>query len=289
MPSDRKIQLARSIDRLIIDWLRKTDQVEAKPKDVMPLLIKHGVFAQDHREGLPLRKLLRELEASGHLPSVTAAHFEQKKRNKLWYFSLTTRRDIPSSKPPKPKKVLTLHRDHTATKKSATEDYRTTVRWRGRQVETLRDIVDTGLRALFVGINPSPVSVAAGHYHQGRLGKLFWRLLVDYRILPPPASAQFHDELLLQNGFGITDLIKVPTSRADLLALEDVNEGRRLLRERISALRPRVVCCIYKRVLQELCEIKLTNRWGLIDETFDGSLLFALPFPTNPRTSCGRI
>ena len=37
---------------------------------------------------------------------------------------------------------------------------------------------------LFVGLNPSPVSVEAGHYHQGRLGRTFWRRLMLARILP---------------------------------------------------------------------------------------------------------
>ena len=43
----------------------------------------------------------------------------------------------------------------------------------GRQTETLRELIAPGLRAVFVGLNPSPVSVAQGHYYQGRLGKRF--------------------------------------------------------------------------------------------------------------------
>ena len=37
----------------------------------------------------------------------------------------------------------------------------------GNQVQTLADLFRHGLRAVVVGINPSPVSVAAGHYYQG--------------------------------------------------------------------------------------------------------------------------
>ena len=33
----------------------------------------------------------------------------------------------------------------------------------GEQVETLADVLRPGLRAVVIGINPSPVSVAAGH------------------------------------------------------------------------------------------------------------------------------
>ena len=44
----------------------------------------------------------------------------------------------------------------------------------GRLTETLPEYLRPGLRAVFVGLNPSPVSVAAGHYYQGKLGRRFW-------------------------------------------------------------------------------------------------------------------
>lgn len=36
--------------------------------------------------------------------------------------------------------------------------------WMDKRVETLEDLLRPGLRAVCVGINPAPVSVAAGHY-----------------------------------------------------------------------------------------------------------------------------
>ena len=53
--------------------------------------------------------------------------------------------------------------------------HRVTILVGGRPVETLADLPPERGRLLFVGLNPSPVSVAAGHYHQGRLGRRFWR------------------------------------------------------------------------------------------------------------------
>ena len=50
--------------------------------------------------------------------------------------------------------------------------------------ETLADLPPKRDRLLFIGLNPSPVSVAAGHYHQGRLGQTFWRRLMTVRIIP---------------------------------------------------------------------------------------------------------
>lgn len=47
--------------------------------------------------------------------------------------------------------------------------------WRGVQVKTLEDLLRPGLRAVCVGINPAPDSVAAGHYYQGKLGQAFFQ------------------------------------------------------------------------------------------------------------------
>jgi len=44
----------------------------------------------------------------------------------------------------------------------------------GTRVRTLADLPPMRDRLLFVGLNPSPVSVDAGHYHQGKLGRTFW-------------------------------------------------------------------------------------------------------------------
>src|SRR5258708_35847377 len=49
--------------------------------------------------------------------------------------------------------------------------------WMGTQVETLEDLLRPKLRAVCVGINPAPRSVAAGHYYQGRLGQQFFSRL----------------------------------------------------------------------------------------------------------------
>ena len=68
--------------------------------------------------------------------------------------------------------------------------YRTTTTWLGQKCETLADILEPGLVCVFVGLNPSVVSVEAGHYLQGTLGRQFWRLLITYGILPEPEKAR---------------------------------------------------------------------------------------------------
>ena len=94
-----------------------------------------------------------------------------------------------------------------------TEGHRITLVLDGLPVETLADLPPEPGRLLFVGLNPSPVSVEAGHYHRGRLGRSFWRRLVRAQILPPATDPELADDALVAAGHGITDLLKLPTPR----------------------------------------------------------------------------
>ena len=49
---------------------------------------------------------------------------------------------------------------------SADPGHRITVAWMGETVTTLVDLLRPELNMVIVGINPSPVSVAAGHSYQ---------------------------------------------------------------------------------------------------------------------------
>src|SRR5579872_3566677 len=84
----------------------------------------------------------------------------------------------------------------------------------GIPVVTLRELLGPSLQAVFVGFNPSPVSVAAGHYYQGRHGKTLWGRLARYGILPnAPKGAEDEHAFLL--GFGFADLVRRPTASID--------------------------------------------------------------------------
>lgn len=84
----------------------------------------------------------------------------------------------------------------------------------GQQVETLTDPLRPGLKSVVVGINPSPVSVAAGNYYQGQLGQRFYKRLHQAGVIDLNASG-FEDDAAFAAGSGFTDVVKRPTSRAD--------------------------------------------------------------------------
>ncbi len=160
--------------------------------------------------------------------------------------------------------------------------YATTLTWRGQSCETLADILAPDLVCVFVGLNPSPVSVTAGHYMRGTLGRQFWSMLDHYGILPLPTDGRLPDEVLLENGFGFTDLAKCPSPRAISLTREDVATGRETLREKVAKYRPRILCSVYKSTIEALMDKRYRRQYGLLPDRFGETMLFAAPFPYKP-------
>jgi TDG/mug DNA glycosylase family protein len=116
-------------------------------------------------------------------------------------------------------------------------------------------------RLLFVGLNPSPVSVTAGHYHQGRLGQTFWRRLMTAGVIPPATAIESADDALMAAGHGITDLLKIPTAR-DEASDADLTAGVGPLWQKIAIWRPAAIVFIYKRAANSCAGRQLTESWG---------------------------
>jgi TDG/mug DNA glycosylase family protein len=127
--------------------------------------------------------------------------------------------------------------------------HRVTEEWMGEAVETLEDLLEPGLRAVCVGINPAPVSVRAGHYYQGRLGQAFLARLRRARLLPIDAHG-WEDDVAYSNGIGFTDIVKRPTpSEADVRA-DEYEYGRPLLARKLEDVRPGFVIFSFKKVAE---------------------------------------
>lgn len=55
-------------------------------KDLMPLFIREGIFEQDHKNGLPIRSILRDLDKSNQLHLIPSVLAERKAQNTNWFF-----------------------------------------------------------------------------------------------------------------------------------------------------------------------------------------------------------
>ncbi|MCU0483526.1 MAG: hypothetical protein MUC54_04535 [Chloroflexi bacterium] len=142
-------------------------------------------------------------------------------------------------------------------------DHRATLILDGLPVETLADLPPEPGRLLFVGLNPSPVSVAAGHYHQGRLGRRFWERLAKATILEAGTAPEEADEALVAAGHGITDLLKLPSPRDDA---DDatLRAGVGPLWQKVAIWRPAAVVFVYKRAAEACAGRPVPESWGQV-------------------------
>jgi double-stranded uracil-DNA glycosylase len=168
------------------------------------------------------------------------------------------------------------------TKRPEPGTHHTTVEIDGQLTETLADLPPLRDRLLFVGLNPSPISVAAGHYHQGRLGRSFWRRLKTAGLIPPATELEWADDALIAAGHGITDLLKVPTPR-DEASDAALRAGVGPLWQKIAIWRPAAVVFIYKRGATISAGRPLTESWGQLEGVaLAGRPCFLMPGPYAP-------
>ncbi len=156
-----------------------------------------------------------------------------------------------------------------------------TISWRGKRVQTLDDLVRPGLRAVCVGINPAPPSVAAGHYYQGRLGQQFFQRLRQAPVLPSGAMRGQEDDAAFASGVGFTDIVKRPTARADAIDHEEFVYGKALLVGKLEAIRPPLVIFPFKKTATVLFGQFEGN--GFIGRSpVEGVEAFVMPGPYAP-------
>ncbi len=155
----------------------------------------------------------------------------------------------------------------------------------GQEVETLEDLLRPGLRAVCVGINPSPVSVDAGHYYQGRLGQRFLARLRDAGLLP--RASGYEDDAAFEVGIGFTDIIKRPTPSAKSLSAREYAHGKDLLRAKLELYHPDLVIFTYKKTAQVMLGPFNGNGFRP-DLRLAGSEVFVMPGPYENAESAAK-
>jgi len=165
-------------------------------------------------------------------------------------------------------------------------DHHTEIDMDGHAVTTLADIVPARgpLRVLFIGKTPLPASVEAGHYLQGRAGNGFWKRLDEVGLLHA-AQGEFPDDLLLDNGFGITNVCKTPRPSGEEPTESEYTQGWERVNGIIMRTRPRILAFVHKGALDKV----LTYSYGWAHESgygFNDDLMrtfgrrvFAFPLP----------
>jgi TDG/mug DNA glycosylase family protein len=148
---------------------------------------------------------------------------------------------------------------------------------------TVPDLVDDGVRLLFVGINPGLASAAAQAHFAPRGNRFFPALaqagIVDRRI-DASAGLTPHDEAhLLARGIGITNLVARATARADELDRDELIEGAKAVASRVLSVNPEVVAILgvtaYRTAFGRPRALT-----GLQPESLGGAPLWVVPNPS---------
>lgn len=87
MVGDQTTQKVLRIRRAVQEYFDKNPSVSELPaKDLMPWFIKKGIFDKDHRNGLPVRDVLRKLDDANMLNLIPHVRVERKEKNRNWFF-----------------------------------------------------------------------------------------------------------------------------------------------------------------------------------------------------------
>ena len=120
-------------------------------------------------------------------------------------------------------------------------------------------------------------SAATGH-HFARPGNRFWPALhlsgFTRRELHPSEQEQ-----LLDNGYGITNLVNRGTATADELAPEEFVAGRKRLAAKVRRYRPKVVAFLGVGAYCHAFSLKQATV-GRQPQTFEGAEVWVLPNPS---------
>ncbi len=142
-------------------------------------------------------------------------------------------------------------------------------------MEPVDDRIKENLKILFVGFNPSIRSSETGH-HFANPNNRFWRILFEAGLTPRKFAAS-EDDLLLELGFGITNIVARPTKAADEITKEEYKQGREILKQKIARMKPKIVCYVGKGVYLNFSGRK-TAPWGIQEKAVvAGTIDFVAP------------
>jgi mismatch-specific thymine-DNA glycosylase len=153
-------------------------------------------------------------------------------------------------------------------------------------MNNLPDYLQNNLKIVFVGYNPGEKSAQLGHHYAGR-GNQFWRLLHDAQLTDRLYSPQ-EDKLLLNEGYGLTNIVSRPSKSSSDLTGQEMQTGAIELKAKIKTYQPKMVCFLGKEVYRKYAGLSSSTAvpYGLIEgePVFPGIGEFVAPNPSGRST-----
>lgn len=104
------------------------------------------------------------------------------------------------------------------------------------------DVIDGGLRVLFVGVNPGVRSGESRHHFAHPSGRL-WKALAAAGFTPEVLTPADEGKLL-EYRLGLTNLVDRPTPTANLLRVEELRAGAREVQRKACLYQPQWVAIL---------------------------------------------
>ena len=150
-------------------------------------------------------------------------------------------------------------------------------------LNTLPDYLEPDLDLVLVGLNPSLYSVEVGHYFATTRNR-FWRAINLSGLLTEPLDSST-DYRMLEQGIGMTDVVKRPTAGASDLRAADYREWAPILKEKIERFKPLIVCfhgaVAYRNYLRYAEGVRVSSiELGLQPHAIGLSQVFVVPNPS---------
>ncbi|MGC5325449.1 mismatch-specific DNA-glycosylase [Brevibacillus sp. SYSU BS000544] len=137
------------------------------------------------------------------------------------------------------------------------------------------DRLQSNLKILFVGFNPSIRSSETGH-HYANPNNRFYRILHQAGLTPRLYRPE-EDTTLIELGYGFTNIVARPTKEAAEITKEEYEQGRKELRSKIETHKPQTVCFVGKGVYEQY-SLRKNIPWGVQENpVVEGVVEFVAP------------
>ncbi|MEO6651230.1 MAG: mismatch-specific DNA-glycosylase [Ilumatobacteraceae bacterium] len=148
---------------------------------------------------------------------------------------------------------------------------------------TVPDLIGSGLRLLFVGINPG-LWTAATQTHFAHPGNRFYPALlragiIEHEIDRGAGMTDADRAHLIDRGVGITNVVRRTTARASELSVVELREGGETLRATVRDHRPRVVAVAGVTAYRSAFRYPKAVM-GEQPDRFEGARLWVVPNPS---------
>lgn len=155
---------------------------------------------------------------------------------------------------PVPKRMRTTKLVGATPRRRASGKYAAPSRY--AHLSPLVDVLEPGLKLVFVGLNPGISTAVTGHAYAHPSNR-FWHLLHVSGLTPErKLSPSENRDLPRLYGYGTTNLVARPTKDQSELSKDEMVQGTATLEAKVRNFKPEVICIVGKGIWEAIWKYK---------------------------------